>query len=146
MLHFYCLDKRSVLLLLNCNFKITWSSRIGYENANTSKIPSSAGVYEIQGRKTSDGGYTRRFVGTTDNLQRIYAKHLLDNESNEKLKVFLKEKKAFFRYVTSDGETTRKDIEKGLYLKYKHSFNTTDTVSSGSGKYDKINITETNAE
>ncbi len=146
MLHFYCLDIRSFLLLLNCNFKITWSSRIGYENANTSKIPSSAGVYEIQGRKTSDGGYTRRFVGTTDNLQRIYAKHLSDNESNEKLKAFLKEKKAFFRYVTSDGETTRKDIEKGLYLKYKHSFNTTDIVPSGSGKYDKINITETNAE
>ena len=146
MLHFYCLYKRSVLLLLNCNFKITWSSRIGYENANTSKIPSSAGVYEIQGRKTSDGGYTRRFVGTTDNLQRIYAKHLLDDEANEKLKAFLKEKKAFFRYVTSDGETTRKDIEKGLYFKYRHSFNTTDTVPSGSGKYDKINITETNAE
>lgn len=146
MLHFYCYIIRSVLLLLNCNFKITWSSRIGYENANTSKIPSSAGVYEIQGRKTADGGYTRRFVGTTDNLQRIYAKHLLDNEANEKLRAFLKEKKAFFRYVTSDGESTRKDIEKGLYSKHKHSFNTDDITPPGSGKYDKINITETNAE
>lgn len=144
MLHFYCLGIRSVALLLNCNFKITWSSRIGYENANTSKIPSGAGVYEIQGRKTADGGYTRRFIGATDNLQRIYAKHLSDNETNEKLRAFLKEKRAFFRYVTSDGESTRKDLEKGLYFKYKHSFNTSDTTLSGSGKYDKINITETN--
>ena len=145
MLHFYCLIRRSILLL-NCNFKITWSSRIGYENANTTKIPSGAGVYEIQGRKTADGGYTRRFVGTSDNLQRIYSKHLSDNEANEKLRAFLKEKKAFFRYVTSDGESTRKDLEKGLYYKYKHSFNTSDIPPSGSGKYDKINIIETNAE
>jgi hypothetical protein len=135
---------RSVILL-NCNFKITWSSRIGYENTNKAKIPSGAGVYEIQGRKTTDGGYTRRFVGITDNLQQIYAKHLSDNEANEKLRAFLKEKKAFFRYVTSDGESTRKDLEKGLYFKYKHSFNTTDTPPSGSGKYDKIRIMETNA-
>ena len=145
MLHFYCLDIRSFILLLNCNFKITWSSRVGYENSNTSKIPSSAGVYEIQGRKTADGGYTRRFVGTTDNLQRIFSQHLLDNEANEKLKEFLKEKKAFFRYVTSNGDSTRKDVEKGLYSKHKHSFNTNGTTL-GSGKYDKINITETNGE
>lgn len=46
--------------------------------------------------------------------------------------------------MTSDGESTRKDLEKGLYFKYKHSFNTPDTTLSGSGKYDKINITETN--
>ena|SRR3989337_2192863 len=143
MLHFYCLEVRSVILL-NCNFKITWSSRIGYENTNKAKVPSIAGVYEIQGRKTTDGGYTRRFVGTADNLQQIYAKHLSDNEANEKLREFLKEKKSFFRYVTSDGESTRKDLEKGLYFKYKHSFNTTDTPPSGSGKYDKIRIMETN--
>lgn len=143
MLHFYCLGMPCVLLL-NCNFKITWSSRIGYENTNKAKVPSSAGVYEIQGRKTTDGGYTRRFVGTTDNLQQIYTKHLSDNEANEKLRDFLKAKKAFFRYVTSDGESTRKDLEKGLYFKYKHSFNTTDTPPSGSGKYDKISIMETN--
>jgi hypothetical protein len=140
------LPLHDVLLLLNCKFKITWSSRIGYENANKAKVPSSAGVYEIQGRKTTDGGYTRRFVGAADNLQQIYSTHLSDKESNEKLRTFLKEKKAFFRYVTSDGESTRKDLEKGLYFKYKHSFNAADTPPSGSGKYDKINIIETNAE
>ena len=145
MLHFYCLEMPSILLL-NCNFKITWSSRIGYVTTNKAKIPSGAGVYEIQGRKTADGGYTRRFVGTTENLQQIYGKHLSDNEANEKLRAFLKEKKAFFRYVTSNGESTRKDLEKGLYHKYKHSFNISDVPLSGSGKYDKINIIETNAE
>ena len=132
--------------MLNCNFKITWSNRIGYENANQAKIPSSAGVYEIQGRKTTDGGYTRRFVGTADNLAQTYSTHLSDKESNEKLRTFLKEKKAFFRYVTSDGESTRKDLEKGLYFKYKHSFIASDAPPSGSGKYDKIHIIETNAE
>lgn len=132
--------------MLNCQFKITWSSRIGYENNNKPKIPSDPGVYEIQGRKTADGGYTRRFVGTTENLQKIYAKHLSDTEANEKLRNFLKEKKAFFRYVTSDGESTRKDLEKGLYFKYKHSFNEFENPPAGSGKYDKIRITETNAE
>ena len=132
--------------MLNCNFKITWSGRIGYDTANKTKVPSSAGVYEIQGRKTADGGYTRRYVGTSDNLQQIYSTHLSEKESNEKLRAFLKEKKAFFRYVTSDGESTRKDLEKGLYFKYKHSFNASDTPPSGSGKYDKINIIETNAE
>lgn len=145
MLHFYCHYTRSILLL-NCNFKITWSGRIGYDNANKAKIPSSAGVYEIQGRKTADGGYTRRYVGAADNLQQVYSTHLSEKESNEKLRAFLKEKKAFFRYVTSDGESTRKDLEKGLYFKYKHSFNVSDTPPSGSGKYDKINIIETNAE
>ena len=130
--------------MLNCNFKITWSSRVEYQTDRLTKIPADGGVYEIQGRAKENGGYTRRYVGTSDNLKQVYQKHLSDNESNEKLKKFLKEKKAFFRYVTTDREQTRMDIEKGLYSKYKHSFNGIDEPPSGSGKYLKIKIEETN--
>ena len=112
--------------MLNCTFKITWSNRVAFQNTHTSVIPEKPGVYEIQGRKKADGGYTRRYVGMAENLRQVYSEHLSDNEPNEKLKNFLKEKKAFFRYVTSDAEPTRKDLEKGLYFKHKHSFNTLD--------------------
>ncbi|MGI0083133.1 MAG: hypothetical protein ACREAG_07525 [Nitrosopumilaceae archaeon] len=130
--------------MLNCTFKITWSNRIGYQSDNIDGIPASGGVYEIQGRKTTDGGYTRRYIGMSENLRQIYSKHLSDDESNEKLKKFLREKKAFFRYVTSDREQTRKDLQKGLYYKHKHSFNNGDVLPSGSGKYLEIKIEETN--
>ena len=130
--------------MLNCNFKITWSSRVEYQSDKISKIPANGGVYEIQGRAKENGGYTRRYVGTSNNLQQVYQQHLSDNESNEKLKKFLKEKKAFFRYVTTDREQTRKDIEKALYSKHKHSFNAVDNPPNGSGKYLKIRIDETN--
>ncbi|HLA22746.1 MAG TPA: hypothetical protein VJZ17_04835 [Nitrosopumilaceae archaeon] len=125
--------------------KITWSNRIPVQNTNIKDIPERPGVYEIQGRKKADGGYTRRYVGMAENLKHVYSEHLSDNEPNEKLKNFLKEKKAFFRYVTSDAEHTRKDLEKGLYFKHKHSFNTLDNPPAGSGKYLKIKIEESNA-
>ena len=130
--------------MLNCNFKITWSNRVGIQSDKINAIPTRGGVYEIQGRKTRDGGYTRRYVGTSENLREIYSRHLSDHEQNEKLKKFLKEKKAFFRYVTADLEQTRKDLEKGLYYTHKHSFNPSDNPPSGSGKYLKIKIVETN--
>jgi len=125
--------------------KITWSNRIPVQNTNIKDIPERPGVYEIQGRKKADTGYTRRYVGMAENLKHVYSEHLSDNEPNEKLKNFLKEKKAFFRYVTSDAEHTRKDLEKGLYFKHKHSFNTLDNPPAGSGKYLKIKIEESNA-
>ena len=125
--------------------KITWSNRIPVQSAHINDIPERPGVYEIQGRKKVDGGYTRRYVGMAENLKHVYSEHLSDNEPNEKLKNFLKEKKAFFRYVTSDAEHTRKDLEKGLYFKHKHSFNTLDNPPAGSGKYLKIKIEESNA-
>ncbi len=131
-------------MLLNCNFKITWSSKVTYTDDNKKNIPSNAGVYEIQGKKIDNGGFTRRYVGMTENLQRSYVEHLSDKETNEKLKTFLREKRAFFRYLTSDAERIRKDIEKGLYDKYKHSFKATDNPPIGSGKYSKIKIVETN--
>ena len=131
--------------MLNCTFKITWSNRVAFQNTHITVIPEKPGVYEIQGRKKTDGGYTRRYVGMAENLRQVYSKHLSDNEPNEKLKNFLKEKKAFFRYVTSDAEPTRKDLEKGLYFKHKHSFNTLDNPPAGSGKYLKIKIEESNA-
>jgi len=131
--------------VLNCTFKITWSNRIPFQTTQINSIPERPGVYEIQGRKKTDGGYTRRYVGISENLRQVYSKHLSDNEPNEKLKSFLKEKKAFFRYVPNDAEQTRKDVEKGLYFKHKHSFNTLDNPPAGSGKYLKIKIEETNA-
>ena len=125
--------------------KITWSSRIPFQTTQINNIPERAGVYEIQGRKKADGGYTRRYVGISKNLRQVYSKHLSDDEPNVKLRDFLKEKKAFFRYVPSDAEQTRKDVEKGLFYKHKHSFNTLDNPPAGSGKYSKIMIEETNA-
>ena len=130
--------------MLNCSFKITWSNRIEYQGDKISKIPITGGVYEIQGRSKENGGYTRRYVGVSENLQQVYKEHLSEKEQNEKLRKFLGEKKAFFRYVTSDREQTRKDIEKALYFKHKHSFNPADNPPNGSGKYLKIKIEETN--
>ena len=130
--------------MLNCSFKITWSNRVEYQSEKISKIPITGGVYEIQGRNKGNGGYTRRYVGAADNLQQVYVNHLSEKEQNEKLKKFLSEKKAFFRYVTSDREQTRMDIEKALYYKHKHSYNPIDNPPNGSGKYQKIKIEETN--
>lgn len=130
--------------MLNCTIKITWSNRLEYKDKHIDDIPAKAGVYEIQGRKATDGGYTRRYLGVTDDLKKIYSEHLSDIEQNEKLKKFLKEKRAFFRYVPVDAEQTRKDVEKGLYYQYKHSFNDSSAPPIGSGRYVKIKIEEAN--
>ena len=130
--------------VVNATLKISWSDKIEYRNDNVKSIPSTGGVYEIQGRKTTDGGYTRRYVGESDNLQETYSKYLAGHASNEKLNQFLKEKKSFFRYVKINSDSIRKDLEKGLYSKYKHSFVDVEHMPSGSGKYVKISVEEKN--
>src|SRR5207245_2604479 len=87
--------------VINATLKITWSEKVEYVTNNADSIPSAGGVYEILGRKKTDGGYTRRYVGISDNLKEAYAKHFSTEESNEKLRQFLKEKKSFFRYIKS---------------------------------------------
>lgn len=129
----------------NRTLKVTWSDQIEYLFNNADSIPTTGGVYEIQGRKKSDGGYTRRYVGASKNLKQTYSKLLSGEESNEKLKSFLKEKRSFFRYVKSDDEQLRKDLEKGLYHKYKHSFIDVEDAPSGSGKFLIISVQEINA-
>ncbi|TLX84692.1 MAG: hypothetical protein E6K98_02005 [Thaumarchaeota archaeon] len=131
--------------MVNATLKITWSEKVEYVTKNADVVPASGGVYEIQGRKKTDGGYTRRYVGTSDNLRQAYAKHLSTGESNEKLRQFLKEKKSFFRYVKSSSDQVRKDLERGLYSKYRHSFIENEKAPSGSGKYMKISVEENNA-
>ena len=130
---------------MNATLKVIWSEKVEYLNENTESIPQSGGVYEIQGRTKTDGRYTRRFVGASDNLKESYSNCLSGKGSNEKLNQFLKEKKSFFRYVKINSEQTRKDLEKGLYSKYKHSFIDMENPPTGSGKYVKISIEENNA-
>ena len=130
---------------MNATLKVIWSEKVEYLSENTESIPQSGGVYEIQGRTKTDGQYTRRFVGASDNLKESYSKYLSGKGSNEKLNQFLKEKKSFFRYVKINSEQTRKDLEKGLYSKYKHSFIDIENPPTGSGKYVKISIEENNA-
>jgi len=130
--------------VLNATLKITWSEKVEFVTKNADSIPSSGGVYEIQGRKKTDGMYTRRYVGASENLREAYAKHLSDGGSNQKLKQFLKERKSFFRYVKITNDQVRKDLEKGLYSKYRHSFIDNEKVPSGSGKYMKISVEENN--
>ena len=131
--------------MVDATLKVTWSEKIEYVTNNTESIPSNGGVYEIQGRKKSDGGYTRRFVGISENLKETYSKYLEGKGPNEKLNQFLKEKKSFFRYVKINSEQTRKDLEKALYHKYKHSFIDMENPPSGSGKYMKLSVEEINA-
>jgi hypothetical protein len=130
--------------VVNATLKITWSEKVEYLSNNTESIPLNGGVYEIQGRKKTGDGYTRRYVGVTDNLKEAYTKCLAGNGSNEKLNQFLKEKKSFFRYVKINNEQTRKDLESGLFHKYRHSFIDSTNQPSGSGKYVKINVEERN--
>ena len=130
--------------MVNATLKVTWSEKVEYLTNNTGSIPSTGGVYEIQGRKKTDGGYTRRYVGRSDNLKQTYSEHLSNGESNEKLRQFLKEKRAFFRYVKITSDQTRKDLESGLYSKYRHSFIDNGKAPSGSGKYLKISVEENN--
>jgi excinuclease UvrABC nuclease subunit len=130
---------------MNCTMKITWSEKVEHVKNNAQTVPPSAGVYEVQGRKKTDGGYTRRYVGTSDNLRDTFARHLSGIESNDKLKEFLKDKKSFFRYVKISDELLRKDLERGLYQKYRHSFVDNSKPPSGSGKYSKISVEEKNA-
>ena len=130
---------------MNCTLKIKWSDKVEYVTNNTKSIPSHAGVYEIQGKKKTDDGFTRRYVGVSNNLQESFSKHLSEVDSNDKLKQFLKDKKSFFRYVKISDELLRKDLESGLYSKYKHSFVDNNNPPSGSGKYSKITVEENNA-
>ena len=130
--------------MVNATLKITWSEKVEYVNKNADSIPSSGGVYEIQGRKKTDGGYTRRYVGSSENLRETYDRHLSNEEANQKLRQFLSEKRSFFRYVKSSNDQIRKDLEKGLYSKYKHSFIDNGKTPSGSGKYVKISVEENN--
>ena len=131
--------------MLNATLKITWSEKVEYVIKNAESIPSSGGVYEIQGRKKADGGYTRRYVGASENLRETFDRHLSNDESNQKLRQFLNEKKSFFRYVKSNNVQIRKDLEKGLYSKYRHSFIDNEKMPSGSGKYMKISVEENNS-
>lgn len=131
--------------MLNATLKITWSEKVEYVTKNAESIPSSGGVYEIQGRKKVDGGYTRRYVGASENLRETFDRHLSNDESNPKLRQFLSEKKSFFRYVKSNNVQIRKDLEKGLYSKYRHSFIDNEKMPSGSGKYMKISVEENNS-
>ncbi|HJU13560.1 MAG TPA: hypothetical protein VJ792_03810 [Candidatus Nitrosotalea sp.] len=130
--------------MVDATLKIIWSEKIECRNDNLGSIPSTGGVYEIQGRKTSDGGYTRRYVGKSDNLKATYSEYLLGHAQNQKLNQFLKEKKSFFRFVKINSDSIRKDLEKGLYSKYKHSLVDAKHIPSGSGKYLKISVEETN--
>jgi len=130
--------------VINATLKITWSEKVEYVTNNADSIPSAGGVYEILGRKKTDGGYTRRYVGISDNLKEAYAKHFSTEESNEKLRQFLKEKKSFFRYIKINSDQIRMDLEKGLYSKYRHSFIGNGKTPSGSGKYMKISVEENN--
>ena len=130
--------------MVNAKVKITWSDKIEYVTKNADSIPASGGVYEIQGRKKTDGGYTRRYVGTSENLRETYDRHLSNEESNQKLRQFLSEKRSFFRYVKSSNDQMRKDLEKGLYSKYRHSFIENEKTPSGSGKYMNIRVEENN--
>lgn len=131
-------------MLMNCTLKIKWSDKVEYVTNNTKSIPSYAGVYEIQGKKKTDVGFTRRYVGASNNLQESFSKHLSEVDPNDQLKQFLKDKKSYFRYVKISDELLRKDLEKGLYSKYKHSFVDNNNPPSGSGKYSKIIVEENN--
>lgn len=131
--------------MLNCTLKITWSDKVEFLSNNAKSVPSYSGVYEIQGRKKADGGYTRRFVGTSENLRETFSKHLSESESNDQLRQFLKDKKSFFRYVKISDAQLRKDLATGLYHKYRHSFVDNDNAPSGSGKYSKISVEENNS-
>ncbi|HXX05438.1 MAG TPA: hypothetical protein VEJ68_01310 [Candidatus Bathyarchaeia archaeon] len=139
------LDRNRYSLMMNCTLKVTWSEKVEYNTKNAKSIPSYAGVYEIQGRKKTDGGYTRRFIGVSSNLQEAFSKHLSEIEANDQLKQFLKDKKSFFRYVKISDELLRKDLQRGLYHKHRHSFVDNNNPPSGSGKYSKISVEENNA-
>lgn len=131
--------------MTNATLKITWSEKIEWVSQNAESIPSTGGVFEIQGRKKTDGGYTRRYVGASDNLKETYSKYIAGKGLNEKLNKFLQEKRSFFRYIKIHDELLRKDLEKGLYNKYRHSFVDTDRPPIGSGKYLRISVEENNA-
>lgn len=115
-----------------------------YLKENEKDIPSEYGVYEIQGHISDGNKFTRRYVGMSDDLKRRFTEHLRSDEPNKKLKEFLAAKKVFFRYATTKTEDIAKDIEKGLYDKYGHTYNDNDHPPSGSGKCLSVKITETN--
>lgn len=129
---------------MSCSFEITWSTQIEYVDEKKKEIPEEEGVYEIQGRISSKNKYTRRYVGRTDDLRRRFGEHLQDNEPNKELKKFLNEKKTYFRFIKTKDETISKDIEKGLYEKYNHTFNDPEKPPEGSGNCTEIFIKESN--
>lgn len=130
--------------MVNATIKITWSEKVEYTDNNVESIPSTGGVFEIQGKKKEEDRYTRRYVGKSNDLKDTYAKFLKGRAANDKLNQFLKEKRSFFRYVKVKSDPIQKDVVKGLYSKYRHSLIDNTDAPAGSGKYAEINVEEKN--
>lgn len=96
--------------------RVTWSSRITYNEGNVKyNVPSKGGIYRLM--RAQKDGYGIFYVGESDNLQRRLLEHLSDEEDNDCIKKRLKDI-AYFRFALLDDENNRLCAESYLYREY----------------------------
>ena len=119
--------------------KINWTWVKPYKDYNQGEVPVKGGVYEIL-VQSKDDKYHRRYVGSSDDLNRRYGEHLSQGEANPKIKENLKKYVCVFDYYVIDSEPTRENVENWLYNQHKYSWN--DCEPPGNGNL--VNVTEEN--
>jgi len=112
----------------NYDINIEWSRLFPLTEEETKKFNQGKieGVYRIS-RKESDGKFYVIFVGNTMDLKQDLEKLILEKDTN-----FLKQGGEFsFRYAkVTEGEETRRAIEKQMYKKYAPEYNSKEPISS----------------
>ncbi|MFH1990559.1 MAG: hypothetical protein ABIJ19_01765 [Patescibacteria group bacterium] len=103
--------------------QINWSKLIPLKKEEIEKIVASGGVYRIS-KKADDGKYYVFFIGHDENIKEKLLLHLSEEETNLRLKAFLKLGGDFkFRYAIVKEKNTQEAIEKQMYKIYLPEYN-----------------------
>lgn len=121
------LSKKEVIIL---TIKIKWVWVKPYKTNNQNKVPRSEGVYEILVKNT-DGNYTRKYVGSTEDLNIRYGEHLSPDEPNSKIRNGVKNYECAFDYFEIEDKSTRENVENWLYHHHKYEWNDIEPPGNG---------------
>ncbi|MDI6777974.1 MAG: GIY-YIG nuclease family protein [Patescibacteria group bacterium] len=102
---------------------INWNGVIVYKEGDSHKVPSKSGVYEILVRNKHTGKYMRKYIGSTDDLNRRFSEHLSLEEENDKIRNGVRKYVCGFDYALIGDEDDYLDAEQGLYDKHEYSWN-----------------------
>jgi excinuclease UvrABC nuclease subunit len=102
--------------------KIKWIWVNPYKTFNQDDVPRSGGVYEIL-IKNSDEEYIRKYIGSTEDLNKRYREHLSPNEPNSKIRYGVRNNECAFTYFEIKNETARLNVESWLYNLHSYPWN-----------------------
>lgn len=119
--------------------RIKWVWIKPYTKANQHQAPNAPGVYEIL-VKAANGKYSRKYVGSAENLNNRYGEHLSPNEKNSKIRNGVRNNECAFDYFEISGKSTRENVENWLYHHHDYDWNDTEPP----GKQDLVEVVEEN--